>query len=58
MLEIEVKAYVKDFDKIENAIVRQGGRFEKEEIQKDTYFNHPLRDFAKTDEALRIRRVD
>jgi adenylate cyclase class 2 len=26
--------------------------------QVDCYFNHPERDFAKTDEALRIRTVD
>jgi adenylate cyclase, class 2 len=25
--------------------------------QVDRYFNHPARDFAKTDEALRLRRV-
>lgn len=26
--------------------------------QSDIYFNHPLRDFAETDEALRVRSVD
>lgn len=26
--------------------------------QSDVYFNHPLRDFAQTDEALRVRSVD
>jgi adenylate cyclase, class 2 len=26
--------------------------------QADLYFNHPARDFAQTDEALRIRQVD
>ena len=29
----------------------------KTETQADSYYNHPARDFAKTDEALRIRRV-
>lgn len=57
VLEIEAKAKVEDFEKIEKMIKSLGGRYEKEEIQVDTYFNHPLKDFAKTDEALRIRRV-
>lgn len=26
-----------------------------EEVQTDTYFNHPVRDFAQSDEAVRIR---
>ena len=26
-------------------------------IEVDRYFNHPARDFAETDEALRIRRI-
>ena len=58
MLEIEVKARVDGFKKIEGRVLGLGGRFEREETQVDTYFNHPGRDFAKTDEALRIRRVD
>ncbi len=58
MLEIEVKARVDDFKKVEGRILELGGMFEREETQVDTYFNHPGRDFAKTDEALRIRRVD
>ncbi len=58
MLEIEVKARVDNFKKIEDRVLGLGGRFEREETQVDTYFNHPGRDFAKTDEALRIRTVD
>lgn len=27
-------------------------------VQSDHYFNHPVRDFAQTDEALRIRSVE
>jgi adenylate cyclase class 2 len=34
-----------------------GGRFCEAELQVDTYYSHPCRDFAQTDEALRIRRV-
>jgi adenylate cyclase class 2 len=29
----------------------------KSEIQEDTYFSHPSRDFRKSDEALRIRKT-
>jgi len=58
MLEIEIKARVDNFKKIEDRVLGLGGMFEREETQVDTYFNHPGRDFAKTDEALRIRRVE
>ncbi|HWB11004.1 MAG TPA: class IV adenylate cyclase [Pirellulales bacterium] len=34
-----------------------GGKFGDVELQVDTYYSHPCRDFAQTDEALRIRRV-
>ncbi len=38
--------------------LRTLGATEKGEIQQaDRYFNHPVRDFAVTDEALRIRSV-
>ncbi|MFQ5974745.1 MAG: class IV adenylate cyclase [Candidatus Hydrothermarchaeales archaeon] len=58
VLEIEAKARVENLEKIAETVRGLGGRYEKEEIQVDTYFNHPLKDFAETDEALRIRRVD
>jgi adenylate cyclase class 2 len=34
-----------------------GGKFGPADLQVDTYYSHPCRDFAQTDEALRIRRV-
>jgi adenylate cyclase class 2 len=34
-----------------------GGEFGPPQVQDDTYYAHPARDFAKTDEALRIRRI-
>ena len=38
--------------------LRELGAREHAEIQQsDRYFNHPVRDFAVTDEALRIRSV-
>lgn len=58
MIEVEVKAPVEDLDMIEDMLISIGGRFIKEQIQKDTYFNAPDRNFAETDEALRIREID
>ncbi|WP_324735895.1 class IV adenylate cyclase [Thermococcus sp. SY098] len=52
MIEIELKGYANDriFEKVR-------GRFEfmRKEMHEDIYYQHPCRDFSKTDEALRIR---
>ncbi len=53
MIEIEVKARAKP-ETLES-IKALGAVFLKEENHIDIYFNSPLRDFKKTDEALRIR---
>ncbi len=58
MLEIEIKARAEDLEELREKIVKLGAEFVKKQRQVDTYFNHPGRDFAKTDEALRIRKVD
>jgi adenylate cyclase class 2 len=58
MLEIEIKARVESLEAIEEKILKRGGLFRKEATQEDLYFNHPGRDFAETDEALRLRRVE
>lgn len=52
-MEIEVKFPLKDHveEKIKNF-----AEFVKEKFEEDLYFSHPSRDFAITDEALRIRR--
>lgn len=55
MIEVEVKLAVEDLDEIEARLKKLGARFAEEKKQSDTYFNAPDRDFAKTDEALRIR---
>jgi adenylate cyclase class 2 len=57
-MEVEAKAYCDDLSKIEKMILELGGEFQEEVEQVDIYFNHPLRDFAQTDEALRIRRAE
>ncbi len=57
LLEIEVKARVSGFDAVEERVLGLGGKYVKEEVQVDYYFNHPGRDFSVSDEALRIRCV-
>lgn len=55
VLEVEVKAPVHDASGTEACVVSLGGVFIGEEVQRDTYFNAPDRDFRETDEALRLR---
>lgn len=57
-LEIEVKAYADNLAKVEERLKEMGAVFIAEVSEKDTYYNHPNRDFAATDEALRIRVAD
>ncbi len=58
MLEIEIKAYCHDCKEIIDRIVSLGGKIKETREEKDLYFNHPSRDFEKTDEAFRIRVID
>ncbi|MCE8423056.1 MAG: class IV adenylate cyclase [Candidatus Methanoperedens sp.] len=58
MIEVEVKACVKDPRMIERSIVAMGAAPIGIENQADTYYNGSGRDFVKTDEALRIRAKD
>ena len=55
MIEVEVKAKINSFKEIEEKLAQIGAVKTKEEFQEDIYFNSPIVDFAKTDEALRIR---
>ena len=55
MLEIEVKAQCDDPRSIEIKLKDINAKFEKVIKQKDIYFSHPSKDFADTDEALRLR---
>jgi len=54
-MEIEVKAPLADVDKVRNRVLELGGRDFGSSIQVDEYYAHPSRDFASTDEALRLR---
>jgi adenylate cyclase class 2 len=55
--EVENKFPVSDPATIERRLGELGARLGEPEPQVDRYFNHPARDFAATDEALRIRSV-
>jgi adenylate cyclase class 2 len=55
MMEIEVKAPLSDLGKVEKRVTELGGRDFGSSIQMDEYYAHPSRDFAVTDEALRLR---
>lgn len=55
MIEVEVKAKIDSFEQMKEELERIGATKTKKEFQEDIYFNSPIVDFAKTDEALRIR---
>ncbi len=57
MIEVEVKAHATNLDEIEKKVIEIGASRRGEEYQEDLYFNAPHRDFAQTDEALRIRKT-
>lgn len=58
MIEVEVKAHVENFERVQNKLKQIGALRKSLEHQIDTYFNNiTLRDFEKTDEALRIRKT-
>jgi adenylate cyclase, class 2 len=57
MLEIEMKFPVRDFAAVEKSLRERGARSPEVLKESDHYFNAPDRDFARTDEALRIRRI-
>lgn len=57
MFEVEQKFRVDGFAEIETHLARLGAEIGNPIEQVDTYFAHPQRDFAATDEALRIRQV-
>jgi len=55
--EVEQKFRVADPAALEAKLVGLAARFREPVEQVDRYFAHPCRDFVKTDEALRLRRV-
>lgn len=58
LLEVELKFPVANPQQFMNDLQnRWHARADGVVQQEDTYFNHPTRDFASTDEAFRIRRT-
>jgi adenylate cyclase class 2 len=56
-LEIEQKFRIDDPAELRSRLTAMGAAFRGQVVQRDAYFNHPARDFAVSDEALRIRSV-
>ncbi len=54
MIEIEIKARA-GLDALRKRLRQEGAGLERTVEQTDIYYNSPCRDFAKTDEALRLR---
>jgi adenylate cyclase class 2 len=54
--EVEMKFPVSDIRTLESQLAEHGAAVTNARTEVDVYFAHPARDFAKTDEALRIRR--
>ncbi len=58
MFEVEVKVLLENTDEIKEKLISMGGKYIHSFEHEDTYFNMPkkLRNFYRTDEALRIRK--
>ena len=55
--EVELKFCVDSFDEVENLLASHNANLLHSTEQRDQYYRHPCRNFAETDEALRIRRT-
>lgn len=55
--EVEQKFTADDVHRVETGLERLGASIENTVAQSDLYLRHPVRDFAATDEAFRIRRA-
>lgn len=55
--EVEVKFRVGSHDDVLRRLTELGARAGSAVRQEDAYLAHPARDFAQTNEALRIRRI-
>ncbi len=56
--EVEMKFSVADPSALEGRLAGFGATISADQLETDVYFAHPARDFAQTDEALRIRRKE
>ena len=55
--EVEQKFAVENAEALRRSLDAAGAKWDATLTQADHYWNHPARDFAKTDEALRLRQV-
>lgn len=55
--EVESKYRVSDLEALAERLRQVGATIGEPIVQVDRYYAHPARDFAATDEALRLRRV-
>jgi adenylate cyclase, class 2 len=55
--EVEQKFPLENIGEVEAKLTALGAQFDPPVEQIDHYFRHPARDFAQTDEALRLRQV-
>ncbi len=58
MLEIEIKARAGNLEDVRKKVEDIGAKFVSRQNEIDSYYNIVTRDFASTDEALRIRQAD
>lgn len=56
-MEVEQKFPVPSLDAVRESLSKLGATVGDPRVEIDLYYRHPARDFAATDEALRIRRV-
>jgi len=56
--EVELKFPVRDPSAVIERVQAEGAVYEATQQQCDVYYNHPSRNFAETDEALRIRTLN
>lgn len=56
-LEVEQKFHVADLPALAGQLQELGAHDEGQVTQVDEYYGHPARNFAQTDEALRLRRI-
>lgn len=55
MIEVELKYCLPPGTDVARLLAPLGGEIVGSQVQRDTYFQHPARDFRQTDEAFRIR---
>jgi len=55
MFEVELKAKVSSIEELYEYLVKELGFSAVEYVAEDYYFDHPCRDFEKSDEELRVR---